>query len=65
MEPGGWFDVKMPPYQYNKSICGDKTILRPSYLHSGISYTEKMTFYIESKPCDPFTNMDTLQSQHG
>ena len=28
---------KMPSYQYRKSYCGDKTILRPSYLHNGIS----------------------------
>ena len=34
---------KMPSYQYRKSDCGDKTILRPSYLHNGISYTGKMT----------------------
>ena len=33
----------MPSYQYRKSYCGDKTILRPSYLHNGISYTGKMT----------------------
>ena len=26
-----------------KSHCGDKTILRPSYLHNGISYTGKMS----------------------
>ena len=32
----------MPSYQYRKSHCGDKTILRPSYLHNGISYTGKM-----------------------
>ena len=31
----------MPCYQYRKSHCGDKTILRPSYLHNGISYTSK------------------------
>ena len=29
--------------QYRKSHCGDKTILRPSYLHNGISYTGKMS----------------------
>ena len=29
----------MSPYQYRKSHCRDKTILRPSYLHNGISYT--------------------------
>ena len=35
-------DVMMISYQYRKSHCGDKTILRPS-LHNGISYTGKMT----------------------
>ena len=33
----------MPSYQYRKSHCGNKTILRPSYLHNGISYTGKTT----------------------
>ena len=37
------FNIKMMSYQYKKSHCGDKTILRPSYLHNGISYTGKMT----------------------
>ena len=32
----------MSSYQYRKSHCGDKTILRVSYLHNGISYTGKM-----------------------
>ena len=40
---GGWFNIKMPSYQYRKSHCGDETILRPSYLHNGISYTGNMT----------------------
>ena len=35
--PGGWFNIKMTSYQYRKSHCGDKKILRPSYLHNGIS----------------------------
>ena len=39
---GGWFNIKMSSYQYRKSHCGDKMILRPSYLHNGISYTGKM-----------------------
>ena len=47
--PGSWFNIKMTSYQYRKSHCGDKTILRPSYLHNGISYTGK-TSYIESGP---------------
>ena len=43
----GWhsrpqFNIKMTSYQYRKSHCGDKTILRPSYLRNGISYTGKM-----------------------
>ena len=28
-------------YQYRKSHCEDNTVLRPSYLHNGISYTGK------------------------
>ena len=39
---GPWLNIKMTSYQYRKSHCGDKTILRPSYLHNGISYTGKM-----------------------
>ena len=30
-------------YQYRKSHCGDKTVVRSSYLHNGISYTGKMS----------------------
>ena len=41
--PGPRFNIKMTSYQYRKSHCGDKTILRPSYLHNGISFTGKMT----------------------
>ena len=33
----------MSSYQYRKSHCGDKTILRPSYLHNGNSYTGEMS----------------------
>ena len=40
--PGPWFNIKMSSYQYRKSHCVDKTILRPSYLHNVISYTGKM-----------------------
>ena len=41
----------MTSYQNRKSHCGDKTILRPSYLHNGISYTGKMTslYWIRAK----------------
>ena len=40
---GPWFNIKMTSYQYRKSHCGDKTILRPSYLHNGFSYAGKTT----------------------
>ena len=33
----------MSSYQYRKSHCGDKTAVRSSYLHNGISYTGKMS----------------------
>ena len=44
----------MPSYQYRESHCGDKTILRPSYLHNGISYTGKMAslFWIRALSSD-------------
>ena len=40
--PAPWFNIQMSAYQYRKSHCEDKTILRPSYLHNGISYTGKV-----------------------
>ena len=33
----------MPSYPYRKSHCGDKTMIRSSYLHNGICYTGKMS----------------------
>ena len=40
---GPRFNIKMSSYQYRKSHCGDKTVVRSSYHHNGISYTDKMT----------------------
>ena len=40
--PEPWFNIKMSSYQYRKSHCGDKMVIRPSYLHNGISFTGKM-----------------------
>ena len=48
--PGPWFNIQMSSYQCRKSHCGDKTILRPSYLHNGISYTGKLHLYILPGP---------------
>ena len=39
---GPWFNIKMSSYQYRKSHCGDKTVVRSSYLHNRISCTGKM-----------------------
>ena len=52
---GGWFNKKMSSYQYRISHCGDKMILRPSYLHNRISYTGKITslYWIRALVC-PF-----------
>ena len=35
--------IKMSSYQYRKSHCADKTVVRSSYLHNGIYYTGKMS----------------------
>ena len=43
LDSGPRFNIKMTSYQYMKSHCGDKTMLRPSYLHNVISYTGKTT----------------------
>ena len=40
--PGPRFNIKITSYQFRKSHCGDKTILRLFYLHNGNSYTGKM-----------------------
>ena len=42
-EPEPWFNIKMSSYQYRKPHYGDKTVVRSSYLHNGISYTGKMS----------------------
>ena len=51
-EPGPQFSTKMLSYQYRKSHCGDKTVVRSSYLHNGISYTGKMTSLYWFSPQD-------------
>ena len=44
--PGPWFNKKMSSYWYRESHCGDKTVVRSSYLHNGISYTgKKLSLY--------------------
>ena len=43
LRPGPRFNIKMTSYRYRKSHCGDKMVVRLSYLHNGISYTDKMS----------------------
>ena len=43
-----WFSTKMSSYHYRDSHCGDKTILLPPYLRSGISNIGILP--IESQP---------------
>ena len=43
MRSRAWFNINMLSYQYRKYHCGDKMVVRSSYLHNGISYTGKMT----------------------
>ena len=50
----GRFKIKMPSYQYRKSHCGDKTVIRSSYLHNGISYTGKKASLYWISPQDLF-----------
>ena len=57
---GSWFNIKIPSYPYRKYQCGDKTILRSSYLHNGNAYTGTMVFLywsacwvISSSSCCP------------
>ena len=52
--PGPWFNIKMSSYQYRKSRCGDKTVVRSSYLHNGISYTGKIASLYWISPQGPF-----------
>ena len=39
--PGLWFNINMSSYQHRKSHCGDKVILRSSYLHNDIFILNK------------------------
>ena len=42
LETGPLSNMKMSSYQYRKFHCGDKIVVRSSYLHSGISKAGKM-----------------------
>ena len=54
-EPGPRLNIKMSSYQYRKSHCGDKTVVRSSYLLNGISYTGKKTSLYWISPLEPIS----------
>ena len=69
--PGPRFNIKMTSYQYRKSHCGNKTVVRSSYLHKGISYTGKMSslYWIgaldaEEKRENSFASWHSSNSRH-
>ena len=53
LRPGPLFNIIKTSYQYRKSHCGDKTIIRPSYLNNGIFYTGKKTSLFWIRPQGP------------
>ena len=62
--PGPWFNIKMPSYQYRKSHCGDKTVVRSSYLHNGISYTGKMASLYWFTPLNDMGRIGRTKKTH-
>ena len=56
---GGQINIKMSSYQYRKSHCGYKTILRPSHLRNGISYTDDI-FILNQGPGLPGGKISTI-----
>ena len=64
MGSGSWFNIKMSSYQYRKSHCGDKTVVRSSYLHNGISYTGKMASLYWISPLKCFIKFSTKGSSN-
>ena len=60
LQPGPRFNIKIPSSQYRKSHCGDKTLVRSSYLHNGISYTGKTTSLYWIRALHPMYILDFL-----
>ena len=60
--PGAWFNIKMSSYQYRKSNYGDKTVVRSSYLHNGISCAGKMTSLYWIRAQESTLTQDTFEN---
>ena len=67
-DSGPRFNIKMSSCRYRKSHCGDKTAVRSSYLHNGISCTGKVSSLYsigapgESLPVFTIFSLDVLCS---
>ena len=48
-----WFNIKMSSYQCRKFHCGDKTVVKSSYLRNGISFTDRTTSLHYIRTQDP------------
>ena len=52
--PGPRFSIKMPSYHFRKSPCGDKTVLRSSYLPKVLWITpstfSRTKYFVTSRP---------------
>ena len=53
---------KITSYQYRKFHCGDKTVVRSSDLHNGISYTGKMVSLHWFSPQYPVIHLPAMQT---
>ena len=62
-EPAPWFDINVPPYQYRKSCCEDKMVVRSSYLHNGISFTGKTTLLYWIRALITFELMQNVKTE--
>ena len=60
---GPRFNIKMSSYQYRKSHCGDKTVVRSSYLHNGISYAGKMSSLYWMRALGPVSISDKTSNR--
>ena len=61
---GPWFNINMSSYQYRKSRCGDKTVVRSAYLHNGISYTSKMVSFYWIGPLEVHYKYTSVKNVH-
>ena len=62
-ETGPRFNIKMSSSQYRKTLGGDKTVVRSSYIHYGVSYTGKIIFFYWISPRQLSAQRKSKQSE--